>query len=158
MTTIEQGRAEKNLVQVAARRRIDERELERAILNALGEGGLTQRRITEIIGGTSPATIHRLVHRLLEAPEQVQRITPAEVIDRRTAGMITDAQMMDQLMNWSYSFGYVPSMDGVATDAYVSGDWDDVEHAFYRDLLSDDEFALLMERQKTHLQKAARTR
>lgn len=122
--------------------------VERAILNALGIHGLTQRRISEIVGGASHTTIHRLVHRLLENPDQVQRITPAEVIDRRTAGMITDDEMMDQLMNWSYSFGYIPKMDGIATDAYISGDWDDVEHAFYRDLLSDDEFTHLMERQK----------
>ncbi|KPH20500.1 hypothetical protein AN948_06425 [Rhodococcus sp. ADH] len=158
MTTVEQVRAERNLAQMAARRRIDERELERAILNALGIHGLTQRRISEIVGGASHTTIHRLVHRLLENPDQVQRITPAEVIDRRTAGMITDDEMMDQLMNWSYSFGYIPKMDGIATDAYISGDWDDVEHAFYRDLLSDDEFTHLMERQKSHLKRASRTR
>jgi hypothetical protein len=40
----------------------------------------------------------------------------------------------------------VVRIEGVATDAYTTGDWDDIEMAFYRGLLSDDEFQALATR------------
>jgi hypothetical protein len=55
--------------------------------------------------------------------------------------------MMERLLNWKYSFGGVVRIAGVATDAYTTGDWDDIEMAFSRGLLSDDEFQALAERQ-----------
>lgn len=36
--------------------------------------------------------------------------------------------------------------DGLATDTYTTGDWDDIELAFYRGLLSDEEFQALATR------------
>lgn len=48
----------------------------------------------------------------------------------------------------------MPYVDGVATD--TSGDWDDIEQAYYRDRLTDDEFTRLVERHKTQLERAAR--
>lgn len=47
---------------------------------------------------------------------------------------------MDALLNWSYTFGSVVYIDGVVTDAYISGDWDDICMAFYRGELTDVEF------------------
>lgn len=65
--------------------------------------------------------------------------------------MINDHTMMDSLLNWKYSFGGVARIDGVATDAYTTGDWDDIEMAFYRGLLSDDEFQALATRHLTSI-------
>ena len=158
MPTVEQARAEKRLAQRVARRRIDDRELDREIYDAARNAHLSQRRISELLAGlASQATVQRTLRKLEDNPELL-RETPAEVIDHRTAGLIDDDEMMDRLMNWSYSFGRVPSVNGVATDAYMSGDWDDVELAFYRGLLSDNEFTRLMDRQKDHLERAARLR
>ncbi len=50
---------------------------------------------------------------------------------------------MDTLLSWSYTFGSVACVDGVATDAYVSGDWDVICAAFYRGDITDDEFERL---------------
>ena len=39
---------------------------------------------------------------------------------------------------------------GVATDAYTTGDWDDIEMAYYRGQLTDEEFQALASRQIAH--------
>lgn len=144
MTTVEHD-ARQRLVRFAARQRIDDRELDREI-DAAHRAGLTQRQISDIVGTLSQTTIQRRLRRLSADPSLL-RETPAELIDRRAAGLMDDATMMERLLNWRYDFGHVRTMDGVATDAYVSGDWDDVELAFFLDLLTRKEFARLADRQ-----------
>ncbi len=73
-------------------------------------------------------------------------VKPAEIIDQRTAGIITTQQMMERLLGWSYSVGQVVRINGVATDSYIVGDWDSIETAFYRGRLTDDEFQRLANR------------
>lgn len=102
------------------------------------------------MGGRSQATVQRILRRLGEDPSLLEE-KPAEIIDRRAAGMIDDQSMMDRLLNWKYSFGAVVRIEGVATDAYTTGDWDDIEMAFYRGVLSGDEFQALAERQLTNI-------
>ncbi|AYM41829.1 winged helix-turn-helix domain-containing protein [Mycobacteroides chelonae] len=140
-------RAEQRLAAIAARRRVADRELEREIYEAATIQGLSQRQISDLVGNQSQATIQRILRRVNEDPSQLD-IKPAEVIDQRTAGIITTEQMMDKLMNWQYSFGGVVRIGGVATDAYMTGDWDAIEMAFYRGQLSDKEFQKLADRQR----------
>ncbi|WP_079634650.1 winged helix-turn-helix domain-containing protein [Mycobacteroides abscessus] len=137
---------EERLAVRAARRRVDERELGRAIFEAARDGGLSQRQISDIVGIYSQATIQRILRRFTEDPSLLEE-TPAEVIDRRAAEMITGRQMMAKLLRWKYSFGAVARVNGVATDAYTAGDWDEVEMAYYRGLLSDNEFHQLSSHQ-----------
>ncbi|ART73310.1 winged helix-turn-helix domain-containing protein [Mycobacterium dioxanotrophicus] len=137
--------AQQRLTARAARQRIDERELERAIYQAANHAGLSQRQISDIVGIHSQATVQRILRRLTEDPALLEE-RPAEIIDRRAAGLINTKDMMDRLLNWRYSFGGVVRIDGVATDAYATGDWDEIEMAFYRGLLSDDEFQALAAR------------
>lgn len=137
--------AQERLAVKAARQRVDERDLERAIYHAAIRDGLSQRQISDIVGGRSQATVQRILRRLTEDPSLLDE-TPAEIIDRRAAGMIDDNDMMERLLNGKYSFGGVVHIDGVATDVYTTGDWDDIEMAFYRGLLSDDEFQALATR------------
>ncbi|GAA4470740.1 hypothetical protein GCM10023094_00270 [Rhodococcus olei] len=153
--TVTESRAERELIRTAARHRVDDLELNRAIFRASHDGKLTQRRISAIVGKHSQATIQRILVRFSDDPSLLEE-TPAEVIDKRAAGLIDDDAMMDRLLNWRYTFGRVPYVDGVATDAYTSGDWDDIEQAYYLDRLTDDEFARLVERNKAHLERAAR--
>ncbi|WP_234789982.1 hypothetical protein [Mycolicibacterium fortuitum] len=89
--------------------------------------------------------MQRVLRRFGEDPGLLER-GPAEVIDSRAAGLIDGDQMMDQLLNWTFSFGAVVRVAGAATDAYATGDWDDVEMAFFRGLLDEQEFQLLAER------------
>jgi hypothetical protein len=143
MATLELS-AQQQVKCAAARRRLDEREIYRAMDRAV-RIGLSQRQISDIIGTLSQATVQRIIRRLAANPSLL-RETPAEVIDRRAAGLIDDQDMIERLTKWQYSFGAVPRIDGVATDAYTTGDWDEVESAYYRGLLSDEEFAELSKR------------
>lgn len=142
--------AQERLAVKAARQRVDERELELEIYQAANHDGLSQRQISDTVGIHSQATVQRILRRFTEDPSLLER-TPAEIIDRRAAGMIDSHDMMDRLLNWTYSFGGVVRIDGVATDAYTTGDWDDIEMAFYRGLLSDDEFHALATRHLTSI-------
>jgi hypothetical protein len=152
----QERKARQELARVAARRRLDDRELYRAIHDAV-EARLSQRQISEIVQTLSQATVQRMVQRIAATPALLQE-TPAEIIDRRAAGVIDDHEMMDRLLSWKYDFGSVPRVDDVATDAYMTGDWDEIESAYYRDLLSDDEFAELSKHQLAMIDQAIRAR
>ncbi|BBX39600.1 hypothetical protein [Mycobacterium simiae] len=140
----------------AAHLRVAEKDLHREIYHAAHDVGVPQRLISEVVGSISQATVQRIIRRIDEDPSRLEE-TPAEVIDRRAAGLIDDETMMEMLLNRTYSFGHVPSIEGIATDAYIRGDWDQIETAYYRDLLSEGEFSQLMERQRDQLEEAART-
>lgn len=137
--------ARKRLAAKAARQRVYERELEREIYNAAVVHGLTQRQISELVGNQSQATIQRILRRFADDPTLLG-VGPAEIIDQRTAGIITADQMMEKLLD-TYSVGQVVRINGVDTDAYVAGDWDLIEMAFYRSQLTDEEFQRLADRQ-----------
>ncbi|MDX5964929.1 hypothetical protein [Rhodococcus opacus] len=74
-----------------------------------------------------------MLRTVLQNPALLDR-TPTEVIDRRTAGDITDDEMMDTLLNWDYTFDRVPVSGGISTDAYGPGSWDEVERATAADI------------------------
>ena len=155
MTTLESVTPQQNLIRAAARRRIDNLELNRAIFRASRDQNLSHRQINAFVTDLSTTTIQRILARFSDDPSLLDE-TPAEVIDKRAAGLIDDKTMMDRLLNWRYTFGRVQYVDDVATDAYASGDWDDIEQAYYRDRLGEEEFDKLVDRQKTHLERAAR--
>jgi Homeodomain-like domain len=148
--------ARRELGRAGARQRLDERNMYRAIQHAAA-AGLRQRQISEILATVSQATVQRIIQRLAANPELL-RETPAEIIDSRAAGDIDSQEMMERLRNWPYSFGSVPRIDDVATDAYMAGDWDQVMSAHYRDLISDDEFAELAKLQQAQIEQAVHTR
>lgn len=148
--------ARHELQRVAARRRLDDRAMYRAVHDAV-EARLSQRQISEIVQTLSQASIQRMIQRIAATPALL-RESPSEIIDQRAAGFIDDHQMMDRLVNWKYTFGTVPRVDDVATDAYSTGDWDEIESAYYRDLLSDNEFAELSKYQLEMIDHAVRSR
>ncbi|WP_166904735.1 winged helix-turn-helix domain-containing protein [Mycobacterium sp. DL440] len=133
---------EHRLAAKAARQRVCERDLEREIYCAAVIHGLTQRQISGLVGNLSQPTIQRILRRFAEDTTQLD-VKPAEIIDQRTAGMITTDEMMEQLVGTTCSFGEVIRIDGVASDAYTAGDWDDIEAAYYRGQLCDEEFRRL---------------
>ena len=155
MTTVEGHTPQQRLLRAAARRRVDNLELNRAIYWASRDPNLSHRQINAVVTDLSTTSIQRILARYSDDPSLLEE-TPSEVIDKRAAGLIDDETMMDRLLNWHYEFGHVPYVDGVATDAYTAGDWDDIEQAYYRDRLTDDEFTRLVERHKTQLERAAR--
>lgn len=136
---------EKRLAAKAARQRVCQRELEREIYDAAVVHGLTQRQISELVGNQSQATIQRILRRYADDPTQLD-VGADEIIDQRTAGIITAEQMMEKLLSRVYSIGQVARINGVVTDAYIVGDWDSIERAFYRRQLTDQEFQRLADR------------
>ena len=154
MTTVERHTAQHRLQQAAARRRIDTLELNREIYWVSRNHHLTHRQISAVVADVSTTSIQRILTRFAADPTLLNE-TPAEVIDKRAAGLIDDAAMMDTLLGWKYEFGGVEYVDGVATDAYTARDWDDIEQAYYCDRITDDEFARLVERHRSDLEKAA---
>ncbi|WP_088305713.1 winged helix-turn-helix domain-containing protein [Mycolicibacterium peregrinum] len=151
MTSVaEEGKeaVKKRLAIDAARLRTYKRYLERSIYEAATRGGLSQREISDLVGTHSQPTVQRILRRFTDDPDQLQ-VKPAELIDLRTAGLIDTETMMKELLDWQYSFGGVVRIGGVATDAYMSRDWDEIEMAFYRGLLTDDEFERLAHRHLT---------
>jgi transposase len=64
--TIDATTAEKRLAVKAARQRVDERELERAIYQAANHAGLSQRQISDIVGIRSQPTVQRILRRLTD--------------------------------------------------------------------------------------------
>lgn len=151
---ITRDQAAAELDEVAARVRLNNRALLRVVARA-HKVGMPQRAIEKHLD-VSQATVHRLLRQTSENPKMLEP-TPAEIIDQRTAGQISTEQMMQQLLNWDFTFGIVPKADGVATDAYEPGSWDDVERAFYRSQLSADELRQLIDRNKDKLDQAARS-
>ena len=151
---ITRDRAAAELDEVAARLRLDNRALLRVVARA-HKAGMRQRAIEKHLD-VSQATVYRLLRQTAENPKMLEP-TPAEIIDQRTAGQISTEQMMKELLNWNFTFGTVPKVGGVATDAYEPGSWDEVERAFYRGQLTEDELALLMDTNKDGLERAARS-
>ncbi|MBM7416258.1 MULTISPECIES: helix-turn-helix domain-containing protein [Nocardiaceae] len=139
------------LVRQGALDRLADRKRTRLILGAAASG-LPQREISRCLHNVSQTTVNRILARAETDPD-LDRTTPAEVIDRYAAGEIDEKDMMETLANWVYTFGGVRSVDGVDTDAYTSGDWDQVERAFYRGLLNDEQFEALMRRQNELLDR-----
>lgn len=78
----------------AALHRVHRNELDRAIYQAATFGGLSQRQISDIVGVYPLRTVQRVLRRFTEDPSQLDQ-RPAEIIDRRAAGLIDGDEMMD---------------------------------------------------------------
>lgn len=157
VSVLERGdatRAVDELESAAALSRLSECTKLRAIHRAK-LAGMSQRDIRAHLD-TSQSTIHRMLRTLAVNPTLLEE-TPAEVIDRRAAGLISTRVMMETLADWTFTFGRVPTMNGTATDAYVSGTWDQVRQAYFQRRLSKEEFGELMRRNKSGLEEAARS-
>lgn len=131
-----------------------DRDLNRAVVRAFRDG-MSESQIGAIVGTHTETAIRRIIRACSEDPAILAE-SPAKVIDERAAGFIGDAAMMDRLLNWPYSFGHTVTIDGVTTDAYAGGDWDEVEQAYYCGHLTDAEFVRLAEQNKAHLDRATR--
>ncbi|WP_336874458.1 winged helix-turn-helix domain-containing protein [Rhodococcus qingshengii] len=127
----------------AARRRLGRTEMYR-LIQAAAEQKMPQRKIADL-ADISQTEVVRILNRLREHPSLIDR-SPSEVINERLAGKIAPQQMVDELLNWDYTFGKVPVVDGYELDAYDPGTWDEVESAYHRKLISENEFRKIFER------------
>ncbi|MCJ0907128.1 winged helix-turn-helix domain-containing protein [Rhodococcus sp. ARC_M6] len=137
----------------AAQRRLDKTEMYR-LVQAAARQRTSQRKIADL-ADVSQTEIVRILGRLREHPSLVDR-SPSEVINERVAGKITARQMMKELLDWDYTFGRVPIVNGQQLDAYDPGTWDEVESAYHRNLISENEFREIFERHAAELEVAAK--
>ncbi|MDF3319871.1 winged helix-turn-helix domain-containing protein [Rhodococcus sp. C3V] len=135
----------------AARRRLDKTEMYR-LVQAAANQQTPQRQIADL-AEVSQTEVVRILSRLRERPSLVDR-SPSEVINERLAEKITSKQMMDELLNWEYTYGKVPVVNGYELDAYDPGTWDEVESAYHRKLISESEFRRIFERHAAEIEAA----
>lgn len=136
---------DKELRRVGAQKRMaDLRERQKIVEAAIA--GANQKLIADSLEVSQPH-----ISRLLAAVKRqnagtLREIPPTalNIIDERDAGEISHEQMMQTLKKLDYTDGHVPEVNGVATDAYVRGSWDDIEFAFQRDRLTFEEYSELL--------------
>ncbi|MGK2237518.1 MAG: hypothetical protein ACI9JD_000061 [Rhodococcus sp. (in: high G+C Gram-positive bacteria)] len=143
MSITEQRPTDTAIMANAAQRRLDKTEMYRLVQIAAKQK-TPQRRIADL-ADVSQTEVVRILSRLRECPSLVDR-SPSEVINERLVEKITSQQMMDELLNWDYTYGKVPVVDGQKMDAYDPGTWDEVESAYHRKLITKSEFRQIFER------------
>lgn len=78
---------------------------------------------------------------------------PQDYIKAYNSGFMSEQMMLDLLINYEYTFGFLP----IPWDtAYVSGTWEQVEHAYYTDRLTEEQFFKIMEHNASLIKEAAR--
>lgn len=142
------------LRKVGAQRRLAAHREQRAIV-AAALAGRSQTVIARLLGVSQPH-VSRTIAAVRRQHNGTLRIAPEsvlDIIDERDAGEIDTATMMRALSALDYTDGCVPEIDGVATDAYERGSWDDIEYAYQQDKLTFEEYSQLFRarraRQKT---------
>ena len=68
---------------------------------------------------------------------------PQDYIKAYHSGFMSEHMMLDLLINYEYTYGYVPTIGDYYTDAWVPGTYDQVEHAYYVGDLTKDQFAAI---------------
>ena len=137
---------ESDLRQAAAQRRLAIQRERILIVNAALTGH-SQTLIARLIGVSQPHVSRTLASVKAAHDGNLRPLTlsPLDIIDRRDAGEIDSAFMMEELQKISYTDGHAPMVGGMPTDAYVRGSWDDIELAFQQDKLTFDEYSALFE-------------
>ncbi|MFE0752169.1 winged helix-turn-helix domain-containing protein [Gordonia sp. NPDC058843] len=139
----------------AQKRVADFRERQKIVEAAMA--GLNQKLIADSLEVSQPH-ISRLLAAVKRqnagALREIPR-TALDIITERDAGVINDEQMMQALKELDYTDGEVPEVNGVATDAYVRGSWDDIEFAFQRDRLTFDQYSELFTARRDQQHEAA---
>jgi hypothetical protein len=134
--------------QVNAQERLAHKRRNRLIRQA-ARAGKSQVEIAKLAELSQPQ-----VGRILKADDDSAE-TPMEIVDRRDAGEIDSDQMMTILRIWPYTFGGTTVVNGVDTDHYQRGSWDDIVRAYQQQRLTFAEYAELMAINADNLTEAA---
>lgn len=132
------------LRKVGAQRRLAaHREL--SVIVAATLAGRPQTAIAQLLGVSQPH-VSRTIAAVKRDNHGVLRVAPLsvlDIVDERDAGEIDTVTMMETLSAIDHTEGQVPEMNGVPTDAYVRGSWDDIELAYQQDKLTYEEYEQL---------------
>lgn len=125
-----------------ARRRLAVRREQIAIVDA-ALAGRPQTLIARLAGVSQPHVSRTLARVKRECGGQLRplHLSALDVIDHHDAGEIDRVEMMRLLHAVRFTDGVVADVNGVATDAYRRGSWDDIEHAFQQEKLTYGEYS-----------------
>lgn len=115
---------------------------EQSVIVAAALAGRPQTVIAKLLGVSQPH-VSRTIAAVRRENGGALRIAPLSVlgiIDERDAGEIDTDMMLKMLSELDYTEGYVADINGVCTDAYVRGSWDDIEFAYQQDKLTSEEY------------------
>jgi hypothetical protein len=129
------------LAQTFANRELNRIDLLRACARAESQG-LSQMVIARRLAISQPE-VSRILRKIKNFPELLKR-TPREVILDFHAERISHDEMMNELMNWDYSFSE-DAEPGNPEGALTSGDWDQVVDAVHRDLIDMADYEALVQ-------------
>lgn len=124
--------------QAAALRRlapiIELREIERLHGEGLSQEAIADRALV------SQAHVSRSLARLKSIPG-LTAVKPGEVVLRRSAGLISTAEMLGRLRSWPTAAGWIRGHDG-----YEPGTFDDLAGLRAEGFLTDDEYQTITSR------------
>lgn len=145
------------LRKVAAERRLAEYREKQTIIEA-ALAGRSQTAIAKLVGVSQPQISRMITLIKIQNHGQLKTLptTPLVFIDLRDAGQIDTKTMMQRLLELDYTDGYIPEVNGVATDAYERGGWDDIEYAFQQNRLTFEEYSQLFEAHRAEQRDSAR--
>lgn len=103
--------------------------------------GLPQAEIARRLAISQPE-VSRILKKIKNFPDLLDR-TPREVILDFHAEKISHDQMMEELLNWRYSFAD-DAEPGNPEGALTSGDWDQIVDAVHRDLIDMADYEALL--------------
>lgn len=144
------------LRKVGAQRRLAAHRERRAIV-AAALAGRPQTVIAALLGVSQPH-VSRTVAAVKRENNGALRVAPLsvlDIVDERDAGEIDTETMIGRLSAIDYTDGHVPDMNGVPTDAYVRGSWDDIELAYQQDKLTYEEYEQLFRAHRARKRGAA---
>ena len=129
--------AEVHELKEESQKRLEQLETERCIAKLLIDG----RSVDEIVASdeSSRHTVQRIQNRITDG-ENLDHPTLKEIGWKRSAGLMSDPEMLRALKRWSYTFSEVKG------DAVVrNGNWDDIEVLYAEGYLTPEEYRELLD-------------
>ncbi|MFJ2621487.1 helix-turn-helix domain-containing protein [Glutamicibacter sp. NPDC087344] len=111
------------------------------VCNEARDQGLTQSEIARRLSLSQPE-VHRILRKIDSFPELLLR-TPREVILDFHAERLGHEAMMEELLNWSYTYSE-HAEPGNPESELISGSWESVTDAFLRDLIDVEDYERIL--------------
>ncbi|WP_454164303.1 hypothetical protein [Gordonia iterans] len=117
--------------------------------------------VADLYAAKTPQTM--IAKHLNISQAQVSRIlrdhscvaSPVDVIDERDVGEITDAQMLDRLIAFDYTYDRFDDHGDASVDAYTPGTWHELEKAFTSHRITHEQYRRVMAAHREELISAA---
>lgn len=143
MTVVQERGADRDplVIARAATELAGRRRLAAAVTAA--ESGRTQRDIAAALNVSQPA-VAQLLARARRWPEEWER-TPRQVTLEYAVGELAHEQMLKELVEWPWTYGYFDDADQPWPEAYMRGSWDALHSAVVGGLITNADYGYVLE-------------